>query len=182
MNMAEFNTQLDRLRDAFTDKPFSDQRVKLIWREVQPFDARWLLNLVDRMLSSERYAPMPNAFAEAAAIERERIWALEKAKERREVGDMMSKVPPDEQGSIFKAISDLAKGYVAETDKAPLLKALRGLGDTLSPVSCRRCEDTGVQVWDEPYGAISRTVASRCSCDRGRKHPSNFSVIPNEFM
>lgn len=66
MKYEKFEAQTKRLRSAYTDKAFNNERIKLIWSHVKNRDATWFERLVDRVIEKERYAPMPGYFAEEA--------------------------------------------------------------------------------------------------------------------
>lgn len=70
MNKGQFQLQIQRLESAFPGKHFSGQRVDLIWSAVCFLDIDSFMKIVDNMISSFRFAPLPKDFADAAKEER----------------------------------------------------------------------------------------------------------------
>ena len=66
----DFRTQMERLEQTFGEKAFNKHRLALIQRTLYglPFDS--LRKIIDHMISSFRYAPLPKDFKEAASKER----------------------------------------------------------------------------------------------------------------
>ena len=77
MNPQRFANQINRLAKQFSSA-FSEERVKLIWREVGQLSDEWFETLVDRFIGDLRQAPLLPDFREAASIERDRLWEIEK--------------------------------------------------------------------------------------------------------
>lgn len=66
MSESQFETQMQRIYDTFGNKPFSRERIRLIWRYVSGLPYGNFCEIVDQFLAHERYAPTPMAFKEAA--------------------------------------------------------------------------------------------------------------------
>lgn len=80
MNIEFFNSQISRLSETFGPQHYKQSRMSIIWRDVREFSDAWLSGVIDKMISSSRYAPLPADFSECVSIERERIWSEKKAK------------------------------------------------------------------------------------------------------
>ncbi len=79
MTAQDFDGQVKRLSDTFGPQHYKQERLTLLWREVRDFDRRWFERVVDSMIASFKFAPLPADFADAVSGERERRW-----KERKE--------------------------------------------------------------------------------------------------
>src|SRR5690349_8421127 len=100
MRASEFDFQMRRLETRWKGV-YVDELKKLIWREVGHFSSEWFEQAVDRLLGNSRQAPLVQDFAEAAAREREKVHASEKAKQRREAYDFFeSKLASEEKKHI----------------------------------------------------------------------------------
>jgi hypothetical protein len=78
MNYQEFNHQLDRLRDVYGDKSYSDQRTKLLWARINDLSAAWFACLVDGFIETSRQSPMISDFKDAVSNERNRLYKKKK--------------------------------------------------------------------------------------------------------
>lgn len=117
MKSEQFDMQVNRLKDVYGDKAFPDQRIKIIWREVQDFDASWFTRVVDGLIGSERYAPLMDKFAEAASKERERIYSIEKTTHTREAEHAMKSIYSGEDiKTICQVIQKRMKGQISDVE------------------------------------------------------------------
>lgn len=64
MDIIHFNRHIDRLKQAYNDKAFSKEKVKLIWKYVENLDNEYFDKMVDNILETSRYAPLPGDFKE----------------------------------------------------------------------------------------------------------------------
>lgn len=71
MTNATFATQVDRLRERFGRQTYSQEFVKLLWREFEQLPDPWLIKTVDRFIGDSRHAPLMPEFREQAAVWRE---------------------------------------------------------------------------------------------------------------
>jgi len=81
MQIEEFSTQMNRLINNYGKASYSDERSKLIWREVKALSAKWFENCVDRFISDMKFAPLGNDFRDEIAKERGRQWQFQKKNE-----------------------------------------------------------------------------------------------------
>src|SRR3954462_10986965 len=81
MNLQEFDSQVNRLRDTFGDRSYPDERVKIIWREVQSLGRAWFERTIDRLIGEFRKAPMLPDIRFLIAEERERHRQTEKLRD-----------------------------------------------------------------------------------------------------
>lgn len=63
----QFKLQMDRLIDAFGDKPFSEQRELMIWESCKGSSYNLVIAVVDDFIRKSKAAPLPIEFAEAIA-------------------------------------------------------------------------------------------------------------------
>lgn len=90
MTEQQFQTQLNRLTENFGKTAYGTERARLIWREVQHFDAHWFANQVDEWIGNLRQAPLLEEIRKACSIERERAREREKKQHAQEAEDWMS--------------------------------------------------------------------------------------------
>lgn len=71
MERHEFESQIERLKNTFGDRPFADERIKLILTAVKGMSGEWFRYLTDAMIISRSTsnAPLPKDFAEAVSDE-----------------------------------------------------------------------------------------------------------------
>lgn len=81
MTQSEFDTQMGRLADAYP-KAYSQERVKLVWREVGTLPAAAWTRVVDTLIGECRMPPLLPEIRDAVARARERNRAFEKEAER----------------------------------------------------------------------------------------------------
>jgi hypothetical protein len=72
MNDYLFDTQIERLKETFGDRFYSDSRKALIWSFVKDMTDNWLQSLVNKFLSSAKNPPLPIEFQDAVRSEREK--------------------------------------------------------------------------------------------------------------
>lgn len=60
------------------------ERITVIWKEIQHFDSKWLERICTDWIMNNNHLPMLPYFYEQASIERERLRAIDKARESRE--------------------------------------------------------------------------------------------------
>jgi len=58
MKAAEFETQIQRLVSTYGKAQYSEERVKIIWREVQSLSEADFSNIIEKMISECRQAPL----------------------------------------------------------------------------------------------------------------------------
>lgn len=71
MNEIQFQYQIRRLQEQFGNQNYSQERIKLIWREVKDIEPFWFEKTVDRFIGECRQAPLLPEFRDAIAVLRE---------------------------------------------------------------------------------------------------------------
>jgi len=106
VNIWSVGSLLCRLKNCFGDRVYSEERSKLIWREVMNQEAKWMTATVDHFISSRQInlPPLPNDFAQAMRDERERDWESGKGRRAREADHFWSQAPAGFFDKIFKKI------------------------------------------------------------------------------
>lgn len=82
MTRSEFAQQFDRLAKVYGAQHYPDERLLLIWSQVQSFGVDWLRRTVDHLIGSMRHPPLLPDFSEAIAIEREKHWERQKQRDQ----------------------------------------------------------------------------------------------------
>lgn len=179
MTSHEFNTQINRLKDCFTDRSYSDERMKVIWREVQDLDGKWFAKVVDRFIGECRQAPLMTEFREEIAKERERLWELQKKHNAKDAKDFMSGIyQPDDIKTICQYIVKRVSGGVSDQDFSSFIKhldtAAEGLA-TVQPIQkCSTCQERGLIFVRYTSGY---EFVYRCTCLYGQRHSKGIPVI-----
>ena len=179
MTFDDFQSQVDRLVKAYGAAAFSQERAHLIWRDVRPFSLVWLERVVDSLLATERQAPLPVKFAEAASIERERIHKINKEKQRDEAQDFMSSFSGADIQTICGAIKARAVGSMRGEDYKAFISGLRDVSRKVV-FGCSACEDTG-KIYT---GAKSNRAlyVFRCPCSKGTAEAGRYPVWNNALQ
>lgn len=171
MNQSHFQSQMNRLAETYGAMQYKRERIELIWREVKDFEDRWLEGVVDEFIGTCRQAPLLPEFREKSSIERERLYQIEKAKNRVESERAFNRLFDNEIiASICKTIGDRARGNVEDKVYADFVRGVRGLGQ----VKCGRCEDTGL-IWqrdDKDY-----EWPYRCICQSSQGQPRKIPQL-----
>jgi hypothetical protein len=163
MKWEEFTRQMERLIANYGKTAYSDERIKLIWKEVNELDARRFETVVDRFIGEFRQPPLMHEFREELSHYREKNWHLEKEKHRVE-SERAIKAVFDGQfiESICKDITDRLEGKVSDEIFTDFV---RGIGK-LAGVRCSRCEDSGL-VWQTDESRFEWVY--RCYCPEGER-------------
>jgi hypothetical protein len=172
MTHQEFDHHMNRLKDCFGDRSYSDERTKRIWREVRDFDSNWFEKIVDRFIGQERQPPILPQFQEETSIERERLWKIEKEQHARDAKEFFQGMyQPDDVRTICQFIVKRITGGVSDEDYANFVKHLKETADAISKhsLNCKECEDSGLVFTDQNY-------VYRCYCPQGRKRQENYPI------
>lgn len=70
MMLNVYEKHLNRLKSEFGEKAFGTERGVLIWKAVEDLSEEEFVRVIDHMISSFRYAPLPKDFFEAARAEK----------------------------------------------------------------------------------------------------------------
>lgn len=180
MNDQFFQTQINRLSETFGGQHYKRERVELIWRELKTFSNEWLSKLIDNFIGSYRQAPLVPEFREAASIERERIWEIEKKRNAKEAHDFFhAKFSVDDQRWAVQQIVRRITGGMSDHDFDLFLNGLKDASDKADPVFCPECEDRGL-LWARLKSDGSNHTF-RCKCRAGSSHGRNYPEWSDRF-
>lgn len=127
MTQHEFQAQINRLAETFGKNHYGNERVRLLWSDVQDYSGDWLKRVVDAMITGHRQAPLPSDFGEAISYERERQWRREKeANEKDAKAFWQGTYQPDEVRFITGAIRRRISGGMPDTEWESFMSALNG--------------------------------------------------------
>ena len=107
MTFAEFKMHLQKLTNQFGAHVYSEDRVRLIFREVSFLPVSSWEKIVDKFLAESRIAPLLPEIREAIAIQREKLYAEEKARHQKDAEEFFA-----------SSLSNDEKSYLSETIKA----------------------------------------------------------------
>lgn len=119
MDKSDFTVQMDRIIQTWGPKSYPEQRIQMIWEFCKGLQ-RWEFKaVVDKLIGSEKYAPMPQDIEKACARarmknERERVdrFMAERFKEDcvwcRKTGVVHAKHREKKTGFAFRCVCDFA--------------------------------------------------------------------------
>lgn len=79
MTRQEFETQIQRLINTYGKSHYPEERIKLLWQDTCNYSVVWLQQTITKFIAESARAPLIVEFRQEVSIERERLWALEKA-------------------------------------------------------------------------------------------------------
>ncbi len=82
----QFFLQMDRLRDAFGDHKFPDQRESMMWEASEGQDYATVIRVVDMFIRNSKAAPLPGEFSDLMSKE-----ALSSGKKKFHLGEIQPK-------------------------------------------------------------------------------------------
>lgn len=130
MTWGEFSSQFRRLESRWKNV-YVEEVLKLFWREVKDFDARWLSKTIDNMIMSCRHAPLMPEFGPFISEERDRRWRTEKGQNEQDSKRFWDTTFGDEEiKSISGSIKKRMAGGMTDSDwsqfKSAIGNATRG--------------------------------------------------------
>jgi hypothetical protein len=178
MRPDEFQSQMGRLVAQFGKSQYSDERTKLIWREIKDFSLNWWERTVDHLLLTCRQAPLHAEFGELIGRERERLWKTEKKEHGQDAKDFFqSSYQPEDKKALCQTIIKRLQGNVSEEDYSSFQKMLNNVAASNPNVSqmrkCRQCDDSGFIFHrdQENYEWVYR-----CTCNSGSSKPKAYPL------
>lgn len=78
MTHTEFTTEIKRLTDTYTEKPYPEERVKLMWDEFKGLEGKVFSSIVKRLISDCAHAPMADKIRDMVSWAKETQAALDK--------------------------------------------------------------------------------------------------------
>lgn len=125
MTEQQFAVQLNRLSSAFGKNIYSDERSRLIWREVNTMSAAWWERFVDKAIGDSTHAPLLPQIRESLSLERERTRERERAQEKQDADDFWSgRLMPEEKKQIVHMIKRRIMGQVSDADYEAFMRVL----------------------------------------------------------
>lgn len=126
MTFQEFDAGINRLKDCFGDRSYSDERCKVFWREFKDFNGRWWLQTVDYLIAHHRYPPLLAEFGEEMGKERERLRQLDKEEERQDAHDFFEGTyQNDDKRMLCQGIRDILLGKRTSEENAKFINLLQ---------------------------------------------------------
>lgn len=165
MTDVEFKKQVQRLIDVYGPTPYSTERLKLIWRDVQYLSGAAFESIVDEAILKRDRAPLGEYFLEKVSEQRERQWDREKSQHANDAKQFASSFPMEDLQSICQGILRKLKGDLNDVEYDQFKSSLLGAADASSGRSCSYCDSTGrVFVVSAKGGS---PFVYRCCCTRG---------------
>jgi hypothetical protein len=180
----EFDQQVNRLKDCFGDRNYSDERMKVIWKEVGTLSSYWLSSVIDQFIGECRQAPLMPEFREQIAKERERLHRIEKDVHAEEAKEFFDGIyMPEDKKTICQYIRKRLRGEVSDADFEVFIKHLnhagKGVSHKISQIGCRDCDGSGLVFHrnEENYEFVYR-----CYCSQGQKQAKSYAVWPRNGL
>ena len=115
---SEFNSGISRLKKAFGDKPFNDERTRLLWKRFGRDDPGVFQDAVDYMILSYRQPPLVNDFGHAIGKVREKRRRFDALKEAREAAEFFERDWEDEDAKwVFAGINKMLAGKLDDKER-----------------------------------------------------------------
>lgn len=102
MNEDHFRKEMARVSRTFGPQGFSDERIKLIWRDAKDLFDFEFTRICNSLIASCRYSPLPKDFQGEIAKVREKNRELQKARESAEARDFFSGRLLDDKETKFR--------------------------------------------------------------------------------
>lgn len=150
-----FEIQMMRLTSQFGDKAYSSERMSLIFREVSGLYDFQLKKLVDDLLMSSKFAPLPIDIRNGAAPYLDKNRNEEKQEESKVLSNMFT----------TEQLSHISKGLIQGLEGN--LKSLKVISEGLKPLSkamCKHCDDSGYIYAVRKEKPGSADIAFNCFC------------------
>lgn len=176
MTPTAFQLHVGRLVNNYGKVHYSEERVKLLWREVQHLSPEWMERTVDRFIGESRYAPLLPEFREEAAKERERNHSMDRQRSENDAKRFfrVTSIQGDDLQMIMSGIIRRISGDLSDDDFAAIQRLLASVAasKTSATSSCRLCHDEGTLIVNQGgYECIFK-----CSCPKGSMDQRHFPV------
>jgi hypothetical protein len=165
MTEQQFQNQINRLANTFGKNIYSTERCKIMWDELGHFSAEWFTKIVGEFIGTLRQAPLMNDFREVAALERERMWTIEKKQHASEANQAMKCLfGASDIAWMCKTIRVRVNGDMSDSDFSNFIRAIENTPKVGELKCCPKCQGTGYLWTTDADGYES---VSRCSCPVG---------------
>lgn len=125
MRPNDFQMEMNRLMEQFGKGNYSTERCKILWKEVQEYDATWFAGVIDKFIGESRHPPLMPDFREEISRERERLWRIEKRQHSEDAKSFFDcKFDNTEKSTICKTIIARMQGKVSDADYAKFVEVL----------------------------------------------------------
>ena len=169
MNSKEFDTEMIRLKNTFGEKNYSEERMRIIFKETQFIDFAFFRSCVDELIGSSKFTPLLPEFREIATKFRE-IKERQKDQAKQHRYDNSDGLNAEESSMILKKI--IARGNNLISDKEwEEWKALIRSSYKFQTLLCKRCEDSGLIYESSETGG---EYVFRCTCKKGTSRPDRY--------
>lgn len=122
-----FVSQMERLKQQFK-QAYSEERMKILWREVQDITDLAFERMVDRFLGECRVPPLVPEFREQVAKDRETAWSYEKRQHTEHAEDLMQVLTShDDVRTICENIRKRLKGRMSDRDWDAFQKMIKNV-------------------------------------------------------
>jgi hypothetical protein len=174
MTSEEFGAQMKRLVKVYGPMAYPDERLTLIYREVADFEVTWLSVQVDLMIGTLRQPPLVEAFAEAAAKERERRWSQARAEEKTAARNFFAgriELPDEDRQIFFQTIIARVKGEVSDPDWDAFMQTLTQMFGPIDPILPGQPFDRG--------GMIQRRLPPEMTPEMAERQRKSLPYVDN---
>jgi hypothetical protein len=137
MTLAEFEKQVNRLRDNYGDRYFSDEKLRIFFNEVKTFSSSWFEQAVTKVIATKNMAPTISDFWEEIAKERERVYAIQKSQNSRDAKEGWNNfqqgygnISNESKAHMCKAIVELTRPSTTPERRAAIFKLIHTIVET----------------------------------------------------
>lgn len=139
-----FKGQMNRLTETFGNMHYKEERIKLIWKEVQDLSSTWMIKSVDEFIGNLRQAPLMTEFREQIAKERERLHDIKKREHQQEAKEFTAAFEGEDFKTVLGQIKRRIQGNMSDED----FKCFVSMISPPTQYKCNRCQDT--KVYQDP--------------------------------
>lgn len=175
MTLKHFSLQIQRLKNAFGEKSYVDEKTQLIWQVVKDLSEEWFSKSISNLIANSRHAPLPVDIMELARIEKNMPIRFPTAKEITPIeGSVFSK---EEISEIFSMMQKRIKKQISAQELGAYGQMIQSVID--HKPKCKQCDD-GVVF--ESRDAHSGPSVFKCTCMLGRRRLENWPIHQGQIL
>jgi hypothetical protein len=163
--------QIVRLKKAFGDAKYQDERIDLLWRDAQAFDARWLITVVENAIRTLKDVN----WTEEITKKRERDAENRKQRDRQQWNDLdrTSIFTNKEVAEHFNVIRGIINGRITPQQGRQYAEMVEGALSEVRPRLCSYCRNEGLVFERDDRGY---ETVYKCHCPKGQMRQERYST------
>lgn len=168
MMLSEFEVEITKLISTYKAANYPAERVKQLWHAFGPTPYDLFKKSIDRIIASDRVAPMYPRIEEMISIVRSEYYQAQKREHARPV--IFKELQTEDLGLIANHIKDRLGGKLGDDHWGDFSKTLKETYP--SGEDCKPCKDTGLVF---AFDAEGYEFVFRCRCPLGDSQPRAYS-------